>query len=108
MTVGTKAILIELTILGTFVAAVSYLIFAPSPSSLTGFILLVPVSIFGTWLWTLNCPRCGHSIKSRPLRSLHDFPVMDKGFVFHRRCRWCGCDLRSPSHDNRHQPKGWK
>jgi len=108
MTVGTKAILVQLSIWATLVAFVICMIVAPSQPWWAFKFFLSAIVAFGGWLWTLNCPRCGHNVTSRPIRWLHDFPMMVTGDVFHRRCRWCGYDLRSASHDNRHQPKGWK
>jgi len=108
MTVGTKAILVQLGICGTFVTFVISMIVAPSQPWWVFRFFLSAIVIFGTWLWTLDCPRCGHNVTSRPIRWFHDFPIMTVGDVFHRRCRWCGYDLRSPSHEGHHRSTGRK
>jgi hypothetical protein len=94
MTVGAKAILIQVCIWGVFVACGICAVASPSQFWLAGTLFLSSGVMLGTWLTTLNCPRCGHNVASRPIKWLHDFPIVLSGDVFHRSCRWCGFDLR--------------
>jgi hypothetical protein len=104
MSVGVKGILIEIGFWCTSVACAVYWVKVPSQGWLAGKVWLSAFVIFATWLSTLNCPRCGHNVTSRPLKWLHDFPMVVAGDVFHRRCRWCGYDLRAePDYMRRHK-----
>src|SRR5262245_12970549 len=92
MSVGLKALCLRVM---SWCAIIAFVIVLPEQPRLgaTFFALWV---VFGMWSIVLKCPRCGHSVASRPVKWLHDLPMYDRGFifVFHRRCRWCGCDLR--------------
>src|SRR5215813_3717270 len=102
MSVGLKAICLRVA---SWCAIIAFGIVLPEQKRLgaTFFSLWV---IFGMWSMMLKCPRCGHSVASRPVKWLHDLPMYDRGFIFifHRRCSWCRCDLRGATAEAHRRP----
>jgi hypothetical protein len=94
VSIGQKATLIEVAMIGSFIACAVFVERLPSQAWFVLKVWLCALVVLGTWLWTLDCPRCGHNLTSRPVRWLHDFPIHSVG-VFYRRCHWCGYDLRA-------------
>ena len=94
MSVGAKAISIYVATTCVFVASATYSVSVPSQAWIALSVGVSSTFILAGWLSTLVCPRCGHHVSSRPIKWLHDFPLRSWGDVFHRRCRWCGYNLR--------------
>jgi hypothetical protein len=90
MPIGKKAKLVHLAIWALifgFFARLAYGSQLAASVTFTAMVLLV------TWSIDFVCPHCEHPVGSRPLKWLHDFPI--GSHVFHRRCFWCGHDLRA-------------
>ena len=74
MSVGKKAILGEIGFWCTSAACAVYWERVPSQGGLACKVWLSGFVVFAAWMSTLDCPRCGHNVTSRPLKWLHDFP----------------------------------
>jgi rRNA maturation protein Nop10 len=101
MSVGVKAICLEVASVCFMVCGI---VFFPSQIRIAEALLMSGV-VCGAWSITLKCPRCGRSIRFRPLKWFHDFPMYDGSplYAFRRRCRSCGYDLRAPSNPTHRQ-----